>query len=100
MKSPLQTSRKQQGGAATLLLVLGLVLLATLASAWSSRAVLMDQLTSQTRGQAQQARNASQAALATAQADVLRAFAQPGAEDLFADKTMSLACPADLQGPR
>lgn len=94
------SATREERGAATLLLVLGLVLLATLASAWSSRAVLMDLRTSQTRGQAQQARNAAQAALATAQADVLRAFAQPGAEDLFADKTMSLACPADLQGPR
>lgn len=94
-----RTPQRQQG-AATLLMVLCLVLLATLASAWSSRAVLMDQLTSQTRGQAQQARNASQAALATAQADVLRAFAQTAAQDLFADKTMGLTCPTDLKGPR
>jgi len=36
-----------QSGAVTLLLVLGLVLLATLASAYSSRAVLTDLLVSQ-----------------------------------------------------
>ena len=83
-----------------MLLVLGLVLLATLASAWSSRAVLMDLLTSQTRGAALQARSASDAALATAQADVLQAFAQPTAQDLFADPAQRMACPADLPGPR
>ena len=99
MKPPLQTSRKQQGGAATLLLVLGLVLLATLASAWSSRAVLMDMLGSQSRGQAQQARLAAQAALATAQADVLQAFAAPVAQDLFASSAPD-ACPPDMKGPR
>lgn len=87
-------------GAATLLMVLGLVLLATLASAWSSRVVLMDLLTSQTRDQAQQARHAAQAALATAQADVLNAFAQPMAQDLFSDKALGTACPSDLKGPR
>ena len=82
-----------------MLLVLGLVLLATLASAWSSRAVLMDRLGSQSRGQAQQARLAAQAALATAQADVLQAFAGPVAQELFASSAPD-ACPPDLKGPR
>lgn len=91
---------QHERGAATLLLVLGLVLLATLASAWSSRAVLMDLLTSQTRGQALQARSAAQAALATAQADVLQALGQTVPYDLFANQTMRTACPNDLQGPR
>ena len=87
-------------GAATLLLVLGLVLLATLASAWSSRAVLVNLLTSQTRGQSHQAQSAAQAALATAEADVLRAFDSPQAQSPFSDKALSIACPGDRQGPR
>ena len=44
-----------QRGASTLLLVMGLVLLATLASAYSSRAVLTDLLASQGLARAQQA---------------------------------------------
>jgi hypothetical protein len=100
MKALLKAGPGREQGAATLLLVLGLVLLASLASAWSSRAVLVDLLGSQTRGQVQQARSAAQAALATAQADVLRSFAQSPAEDLFADRTRAIPCPADLQGPR
>ena len=97
MTRPIHPSQR---GAATLLLVLGLVLLATLASAWSSRAVLMDLLTSQTRGQGMQARNAAQAALATAQADVLQAFGQIPVQDFFADPARRMPCPADLPGPR
>lgn len=95
-----QRTTHPQQGAATLLLVLGLVLLATLASAWSSRAVLVDLLTSQTRGQALQAAAASQAALATAEADVLQAFGASGAQDLFADTALRMPCPADLPGQR
>ncbi len=91
---------RRQHGATTLLLVLGLVLLATLASAWSSRAVLIDLLTSQTRGQALQARSAAQAALATGQADVLDAFGQSVPQDPFADQALRAACPEELQGPR
>ena len=96
----MKAAHRHEQGATTLLLVLGLVVLASLASAWSSRAVLMDLLGSQTRGQVQQARSAAQAALATAQADVLHSFAQAPAQDLFADRTRSTPCPADLQGPR
>lgn len=93
-------SQAHQHGAATLLLVLGLVLMATLASAWSSRAVLLDLLTSQTRDQAQQARYAAQAALATAQADLLQMFGASPAQDPFAQAAWRVACPAELKGPR
>ena len=48
--------QERQSGAATLLLVLGLVLLATLGSAYSSRAVLADLLASQAMARAAQAR--------------------------------------------
>ena len=92
--------QERQSGAATLLLVLGLVLLATLASAWSSRAILMDMVSSRTREQARQARNAAQAALATAQAEVMQVFEASSGGDLFADPSVRVACPGDLQGPR
>ena len=91
---------RHERGAATLLMVMGLVLLATLASAWSSRAVLMDLVGSRTREQAQQARNAAQAALATALAEVMRAFDPSSAWDPFADPLLRVACPGDLQGSR
>lgn len=100
VQAPTTVDLRSEQGAATLLLVMGLVLLATLASAWSSRVVLLDLLGSQTREQALQARNAAQAALATAQADLLRTFGPATIEDLFADKTLHTACPEDLQGGR
>jgi hypothetical protein len=87
-----------QRGAATLLLVLGLVLLATLASAWSSRAVLMDLLTTQTRSQSQQARHAAQAALATAESDLLQMFSAPAVPNPWPDPGPRTACPSGLQG--
>lgn len=59
-------------GAVTLLLVMGLVLLATLASAYSSRAVLTELLVSQGLDRGAQARLAAQAALATAEAVLLQ----------------------------
>lgn len=90
----------QQRGAATLLLVMGLVVLATLASAWSSRAVLMDLLGTQARGQALQARYAAQAALATAQADLLQMQGASLAHHPFADPALRRPCPDGWPGPR
>ena len=81
-------------GAATLLLVLGLVLLATLASAYSSRAVLTDLLASQGLARAAQARLAAQAALATAEAVLLQARAPE--QHLFSGP--EVPCPSDLKG--
>lgn len=83
-------------GAATLLMVLGLVLLATLASAYSSRAVLTDLLASQGLARAAQARLAAQAALATAEAELLQAGAGTPNLGLFA--SADVPCPADLKG--
>ena len=91
----------RQLGAATLLLVLGLVLLGTLASAWSSRAVLTDLLSTQARSRSLQARGAAQAALAAAQADVLQAFALAPAGDGFTDPAHDAwPCAGGLQPPR
>lgn len=69
-------------GAAHWLLVAGLLLMASLAGAWSLRAAWLDLLGTQARGQGQQARWAAQAALASGQAAVQEAMqaAQPGPE--------------------
>lgn len=87
---------RHEQGAATLLLVLGLVLLATLASAYSSRAVLTDLLASQGLARGAQARLAAQAALATAESALL----QP--ETLSSDRNPFLLqespCPSGFQG--
>jgi len=85
-----------QRGAATLLLVLGLVLLATLASAYSSRAVLADLLASQSLARAAQARLAAQAALATAESMLLRPESSTLRQSPFDGPTST--CPAGLQG--
>ena len=85
-----------QRGAATLLLVLGLVLLATLASAYSSRAVLADLLASQGLARAAQARLAAQAALATAESILLQPEAYTPGQSPFDSPASS--CPAALQG--
>lgn len=84
-------------GAAQLLLVLALVGLAALASAIASRGVLADLLTSQAWGRAQRARLAAQAALATAEAELLTRYASEP------DPLASLprrACPSELPAPR
>ena len=86
----------RQRGAATLVLVLGLVLLATLASAYSSRAVLTDLLASQGMARAAQAQLAAQAALASAEAELLRPQASSPGQDPFSRQPVP--CPSDLQG--
>jgi Tfp pilus assembly protein PilX len=58
----------QQKGAITLLVAIGLVILASLTSFYSARSVLMDQLASNNHARASQARLAADAALASAQA--------------------------------
>ena len=86
----------RQSGAATLLLVLGLVLLATLGSAYSSRAVLADLLASQGMVRAAQARLAAQAALATAEAALLQPGVGGTGQNPF--EAAQAPCPPPLQG--
>ncbi len=83
-------------GAVTLLLVLGLVLLATLASAYSSRAVLTDLLVSQGLDRSAQARLAAQAALATAEAVLLQV--QTLSPDHNPFLAQEIPCPPELSG--
>ncbi len=59
-----------QDGAITLLVAIGLVVLASLTSFYSARSTLMDQLSSHNHARASQARLAAEAALAGAQASV------------------------------
>ena len=70
-------ARAQQQGAVTLIMVLVLVLLATLASGYSSRDILLGQASSQSLGRAQEARLAAQAALASAEAQLLQTLEAP-----------------------
>lgn len=80
-------------GAANWLLVLGLLLMASLASAWSLRAVWLDLLGTQARDQAQQARWAAQAALASGQAVLEQTLGGAQTPDPFS--VGATACPAE-----
>ena len=99
----------QQQGAVTLIMVLVLVLLATLASGYSSRGILLGQASSQSLGRAQEARLAAQAALASAEAQLLQTLEAPpdspdplttSITDPFADSELQQACPSTLPAPR
>ena len=82
---------RRQSGAITLLVAIGLVILASLTSFYSTRSVLMDQLASQNHASANQARLAADAALASAQA----ALTGTPTSDLM---TRPSRCPEGLNG--
>ena len=84
---------REQSGAITLLVALGLVVLASLASFYSSRSVLMDQSAGHNHARAAQARLAAQAALATAQGEL--AQQAPPYDSLF---RAPAPCPAEAAG--
>jgi len=84
-----------QNGAITLLVAIGLVILASLTSFYSARSALMDQLASQNHAHASQARLAADAALASAQAAVPSTANQISA--LWAIRS---PCPAGVSGPQ
>jgi Tfp pilus assembly protein PilX len=86
-----------QRGAITLLVAIGLVLLASLVGFYSARSVLLDQLTSHNHARASQARLAAEAALASAQAMVQSAAANSTAQPNALFST-SARCPAGLSG--
>lgn len=87
-----------QQGAAMLIWVLALAMLAALASTHTSHMVLQDVAVGQAIGQSQRARWAAQAALATAQAAVLTQM-DTGLATAPWDAG-GQACPADVQGPQ
>lgn len=87
---------RHQHGATTLLLVLAMVMLATLASAYGSRSILIDLMASQGIGRASEARLSAQAAMATAEAALMQFDASTPEKNPFALQTQN--CPADLHG--
>ena len=84
-----------QVGAITLLVAIGLVMLAALASSYSSRSVLMDQLAGQNHERAAQARLVAEAALATAQAAIAG-----GSTPFDALLSRPTPCPPGMKGPQ
>jgi hypothetical protein len=83
-----------QNGAITLLVAIGLVILASLTSFYSARSALMDQLASQNHAHASQARLAADAALASAQAAV-----PSTASPISALLSIRSPCPSGVSGP-
>lgn len=90
-----------QSGAITLLVVIALVLLASLASFYSSRSAWVDRLASNNQSHATQARLAAEAALAWGRADLARSYnANPSSSNTFWQTAISAPCPAGYMGPR
>ena len=92
--SPAHTQAAQRG-AITLLVAIALVALAALASFYSSRSVLIEQIAGQNHASAAQSRLGAEAALAWAQADI--ASRRAPFEPMLTQPT---PCPADAQGPQ
>lgn len=89
--------RRGQTGAITLLVAIGLVVLASMTAFFSARSVLIDQLASHNHARSSQARLAADAALASAQSALMRS---PLTGDFMADFMGSrIACPAGWTGP-
>lgn len=95
---PPATHSAPQSGAVTLLVAITMGLLASLASFYSSRSVLIDRLASRNQHQATQARWAAEAALAWARAELLRQSQGPVAD--WGAEALSVPCPAVHPGLR
>ena len=89
-----------QGGAISLLVAISLGLLASLASFYSARSVLVDRLASHNQRQAAQARLAAEAALAWARADLQRQYAGGPTPAIWGAAPSTTPCPAPHSGPR
>jgi hypothetical protein len=90
MTSP---SHSRQNGAITLLVAIGLVVLASMTAFFSARSVLIDQLASHNHARGSQARLAAEAALASAQSALLHS---PDVGDFMRKRT---PCPTSVTGP-
>lgn len=96
----MNTTPKGQAGAITLLVAITLVLLASLASLYSTRSVLIDRQASNNQSRATQARLAAEAALAWARAELARQYSkEPSFETLWQNPTPA-PCPSGYSGPR
>lgn len=93
-----------QSGAISLLVAISLTLLASLASFYSARSVLVDRLASHNQSQAAQARLAAEAALAWARAEMQRQHASSPTPPVWGPGPGSgsgtAPCPAAFSGPR
>ena len=90
----------RQRGAISLLVAISLTLLASLASFYSARSVLVDRLASHNQSQAAQARLAAAAALAWARAEIQRQHASNPTPPGWGPGTGTAPCPAAFSGPR
>ena len=91
---------KRQGGAISLLVAISLGLLASLASFYSARSVLVDRLASHNQSQAAQARLAAEAALAWARAELQRQYATHPTPPVWGAGPTTSPCPAAYNVPR
>jgi hypothetical protein len=88
---------RRQTGAITLLVAIGLVVLASMTAFFSARSVLIDQLASQNHARSNQARLAAEAALASAQSALMRS---PLEGDFMGDFMRTrIPCPTGWTGP-
>lgn len=87
-----------QVGAISLLVAISLGLLATLASFYSARSVLVDRLASHNQSQAAQARLAAEAALAWARAEMQRQYASSPTPPIWGTGPATTPCPAAYSG--
>jgi hypothetical protein len=89
-----------QGGAISLLVAISLGLLASLASFYSARSVLVDRLASHNQSQTAQARLAAEAALAWARAEMQRQHASGPTPPVWGTGPSTTPCPSPYNGPR
>ena len=92
------SAHKKQSGAINLLVAISLVLLASLASFYSARSVLVDRLASQNQGQAAQAQLAAEAALAWGRAEMQRQHTSSPTPAVWGTGTAH--CPSAFSAPR
>ncbi len=90
----------RQRGGISLLVAISLGLLASLASFYSARSVLVDRLASHNQSQAAQARLAAEAALAWARAELQRQHASSPTPPVWDPGTGTAPCPAAFSSPR
>lgn len=96
----LDASQSHQNGAISLLVAISLGLLASLASFYSARSVLIDRLASHNQSQATQARLAAEAALAWARAELLRQYTGSLELSVWDSGLAAATCPSAYNGPR
>lgn len=94
------SAHKRHRGAIHLLMAISLGLLASLASLYSARSVLVDRLSSQNQTLAAQARLAAEAALAWGRAEMQRQYATGSTPVVWGPGQTSATCPAPFSGPQ